>query len=50
MPAVQEKYKSIQVDEKQQDYYHLLTPLDEALNFLLEELQGFHLLATPSGK
>jgi len=33
MPAVQKKYKPIQVDEPQQDYYNLVTPSDEAFGF-----------------
>jgi len=44
MPAVQKKYKPIQVDEPQQGYYHLVTPLDEAVGLLPQELQGFHFI------
>ena len=33
MPAVQKKYKPIRVDKLQQDYYHLVTPSDEAFSF-----------------
>ncbi len=33
MPAIQKKYKPIRVDEPHQDYYHLITPSDEAFSF-----------------
>jgi len=33
MPAVQKKYKPLCVDEPHQDYYHMVTPSDEAFGF-----------------
>jgi len=33
MPAVQKKYKPIQVDQPHQDYYNLVTPSNEAFGF-----------------
>jgi len=33
MPAVQKKYKPLRVDEHHQDYYHVVTPSDEAFGF-----------------